>query len=189
MKRKHFLVLHEKAWMKNELTPNKRVDKHCTFVFATRNFKDAKYIETKDGTKIDEAWFLQHMIPMADLKPYDGLVLILEGERLKGRNGVHTKKLYNNKRFSFIQIEAKKGWYRTWKEKHNALTNAMEWIMVYTKSRKAGNIKQIVYTFDHEIGHALSWLYGINDILHAMVRAKRWEEYWDIMDGLQKFQK
>lgn len=177
--RKHYLVFHEKSWMKNELVPNKRTEPHCSFVFAQRDFKEAKYIETKEGTKIDENWILKNMASIEYLKAYDGLVIILDGEKLGGRHGLHTKKTYNNRRFSLIQMEAKKGWYREWKQRKDKT-----WWLDLTRRRSKETIKQIVYTFEHEIGHSLSWLHALTDTLHTFVRLKQWELWWESLQNV-----
>lgn len=174
---KSYLVLYEKRWMKNELVPNRRLDKHCRFMFAERSFKEAKYIETKEGTKIDENWIQKNLASQEYLKPYDGLILILEGEKLGGRHGVHTKKIYNGRRFSLIQMEAKRGWYRQWRESYKDGT----WSLEMTRRRSKEAYKQIQYTFDHEIGHSLSYLHGIVDTLHTFIKQKRYEEWWKEM--------
>lgn len=174
--KKHYLVLHEKAWMKNELVPNRRLEPFCTFVFGTRDFSRAPYIKTKEGSKIDEAWLLKFVGGTDYLKGYDGLVVMLEGERLAGRNGVHTKKTYNGRRFSMIQMEAKRGVYRVWEEE-----KGKTWTMASTKRRTKDAVKQVVYTFDHEIAHSLAWLYGFTCHLHTFIKQKRYEDWWAII--------
>lgn len=171
---KRFLVFYEKEWQKNELTAFKRLDSRINCVYAKRDFKDAKYIETKEGSKIDEAWLLRTgVLNQGYIDSYDGLVIVLEGERLKGRNGVHTKKTYNGKRFSLIQMEAKKGVYRTWKQNKDKT-----WYL--DSVRRRGDYKQILYTFEHEIGHALCWLKGVYDSLHLFVKHKNYELWWEV---------
>ena len=172
---KRFLVFYEREWQKNELTSFKRLDSRITCVFAQRDFKDAKYIETKAGTKIDEAWLLKNGLSESYIKAYDGLVIVLEGERLKGRHGVHTKKTYFGKKFSIIQMEAKKGQYRKWKQKRDNT-----WYLEITKRRDKESYKQILYTFEHEMGHALCWLKGIYDSLHTYVKYRNYELWWKV---------
>jgi len=178
---KKYLVLYEQSWMKNELTSSKqlkaRLKNTCIFDYTRDNFKNAEYVETKEGVKIADQWVADQFIDEKLVAKYDGIIFVLEGERLKGRHGVHIKKTYFNKRFSIIQMEAKRGWYRVWKQKfENGL-----WELLTTRSRKNGNYKQIIYTFEHEIGHSLCWLYGIHDILHTYVNLKKYEEWWQMM--------
>lgn len=173
---KRFLVLYEKSWHKNELTAFKRLDDkiHCTY--AQRDFRNAPSTETKEGTKLDENWIYKNVLQAHGyINSYDGLVLVLDGERLNGRHGVHTKKTYNGKKFSLIQMEAKKGYYRKWEQNKDKT-----WYLTLTKRRSGSDYKQILYTFEHEIGHALCWLKGVYDTLHTYVKYKRYELWWQV---------
>lgn len=174
--KKHYLVLYEKSWMKNELIPNLRTEPYCTYVFKQRDFKKAKYVETKEGSKIDDIWMRQYVIDDSVLKTFDGVAVLFDGNRLNGRNGVHIKKTYDGKKFSIIQVEGRKGWYRTWR--HSVEKN---WYFAFTRSRSQGAYKALVYTFEHEIGHSLCWLYGITDTLHLFVKGRGWEAWWGMM--------
>lgn len=174
--KKNILVLYEKSWMKNELTPNKRTDPYCAYTFRQRDFTDAKYIQTKEGSKIDDNWMRQYVIDDSVIKTFDGVAVILEGDRLNGRNGVHIKKTYNGKKFSIMQIEGRKGWYRNWSQKKDK-----SWHLTFTKSRSDGAYKSIVYTFEHEVGHCLCWLHGIADALHLFIKGRSWESWWAAM--------
>ena len=171
---KTFLVFHEKNWMKNELDPVHRAKKSARFVFARYDFRDAPIIKTKQGNKIDDNWLRREFKQYIDA--YDGIFVLLDGERLKGRHGLHSKKRYHGKRFSVVQMECKKGMYREWEQRRNKT-----WYLKLTKRRKKGSIKQIVYTFEHELGHALCWLNQRFDTLHLFVRYKKWELWWDVM--------
>lgn len=168
--------------MANELTGKKAlretVTKHCSFDFKPDNFKKAEYVETKEGVKIADQWVADQFIDAKFVDKYDGIILVLEGERLKGRHGVHIKKTYFNKRFSIIQMEAKRGYYREWKKK-------TVWELIMTKRRR-NNYKQIIYTFEHEIGHSLCWLHNIYDMLHMQVNLKRYEYWWELMKVILK---
>lgn len=173
---KRFLVLYEREWQKNELTAFKRLDGKINCTYAQRDFRKVPSIKTKTGTKLDETWIYNNLLKNNGyIEAYDGLVMVLEGERLNGRHGVHTKKTYNGKRFSLVQMEAKKGWYRKWKKKNDGT-----WYLEMTKKRSKDTYKQILYTFEHEIGHALCWLKGVFDTLHTYVKYKNYELWWQV---------
>lgn len=174
--KKHYLVFYEENWMKNELIPNKRTDPYCTYVFRKRDFRKAKYVENKDGSKIDDNWMRQYVIDDSVVKDFDGVAVIFDGERINGRNGVHIKKTYDGKKFSIIQVEGRKGWYRKWKQKEDK-----SWHLVFTRSRANGAYKSLLYTFEHEIGHSLCWLHGIVDSLHIFVKGRSFEAWWGVM--------
>lgn len=174
---KNYLVVYEKAWHKNEsLSPrikNFIKKKVLKLTFLKTSFKAAPYVETQEGTKISESWLLSQF----DTSGYQGLIVILEGERLNGRNGVHIKKTKGLERFSIIQIEAKKRIYRNW-----ALNELGDWFLESLHKKTKGAYKQIQYTFEHEIGHSLCYLHFVYDTLHIYVKNKNYETWWNLMD-------
>lgn len=173
---KRYLVLYEKQWMKGELLTDrmKRLVKagRLEFVYERRSFKDAPKIKTKEGTKIDDNWIRSNV----DDRGYHGVVVVLDGEQLDGRHGLHSKKLSKgNARYSVIQMEAKKGQYRVWDQKKSG-----DWYLKITKRRSKDSYKQLQYTFEHEIGHSLKYLSFQFDTLHLYVRFKNYDLWWNV---------
>lgn len=171
--KKRYLVLHDADWHKNEL-PTVRSKKYATFIFQKHSFDKAPMTSTADGTKIADAY----MMSLVDTSKHDldGVIAVLDGNRLNGRNGVHVKKtLADGRKFSIMQVEARRGVYRVWKKKPDNT-----WFLDSTKRRGKESYKQIQYTFDHEIGHSLCWLNGVIDTLHTFVLNKAYELWWQV---------
>ena len=165
---KNFLVLYDQNWIKNEL-PTPRSKQYCKLTFRQVSFKDVPMQETKEGTKVADTWIM----PQVNTQMFDGVILVMHGDKLNGRNGVHIKKTGARGRFSIMQVEAKRGVYRVWKQHKDGT-----WFLNSTRRRFKDGYKQIQYTFDHEIGHALKYLRYQVDDLHIHVSKKQYEEWW-----------
>lgn len=162
---KNLLVLYDQSWIKNEL-PTPRSLKYAKLTFRQVSFKDAPMQETKEGTKIADTWIM----PQVNTQMFDGVVLAMNGDKLNGRNGVHIKKIGARGRFSILQVEAKRGVYRSWKQNKDGT-----WFL---ESSRKGSYKQLEYTFDHELGHCIKYQRFEPDDLHTHVSRKEYEEWW-----------
>lgn len=173
---KHFLVIYEKPWIKNELTSDRklkqRLGKHCAFTYQQQDLRRAPMITKNGKSNLDGNWLRQNVTTNATTAKYDGVAILFNGKRLQGRHGVHFKKTYQGKQFSLIEMNCQQGWYRQWEQRPNRL-----WFLAMTRRREAP-YKQVTYTFEHEIGHALAWLHNIHDSLHTFVNIKMYEDWW-----------
>lgn len=168
MLKRRYIVFYDQDWQQKTL-PTPRSKKYATFTFVKMSFKKAPMIKTKKGTKIDDQWLMK----LVDTKKYDGIIAVIDGNALEGRNGVHTKHYIFARPFSVIQIEAKKRVWRMWQQKLDGL-----WSLVSVPTKRLGDYWQIEYTFDHELGHSLKFLNRQFDDLHAYVNRKQFEEWW-----------
>lgn len=168
-----YLVLYEKSYMKNRGITD-RCLQHGTFKRQEyrQGFKDAPMETTKEGTQIRRDYLMN--LQGVDLTGYDGLIVMLDGDRLKGRHGVHFKMTRNSRPFSLIQTECHRGYVRCWKQKKDKT-----WELEMVRKRR-GDYDQIEYTFEHELGHSKAFLSGKPDTLHTFVQHRAYELWWTV---------
>lgn len=165
---KHLLVLYDQDWILKEL-PTTISAKYSKLTYRKVSFKNAPMQETVEGTKITNAWMMEQV----NTGIFDGVVAVMNGNKLNGRNGLHVKEKGHRGRFSVMQVEAVRGMYRVWKQRKDDT-----WFLESTRRKTKGAYKQIQYTFDHELGHLLKYQrYEIDD-LHTHVSKKQYEEWW-----------
>jgi len=166
---KKFLVLYDQEWIRREI-PTPTSSKFCVLVFRKVCFKAAPMQVTKAGTKIADSWLMEQVNPML----FDGVAAVMNGNRLKGRHGVHIKQMSSLGRFSIMQVEAHQNVYRVWKQLADGT-----WKLNATNRKTKGAYVQVQYTFEHEIGHAIKYLRNETDDLHSYVAKKQYKEWWD----------
>ena len=166
--KKNFLILYDQSWIQTAL-PTKRSQQYAIFTFRQVSFKNAPLETTKEGSKIADWWLMEQVNPQI----FDGVIAVMNGNRLNGRNGVHIKKTSIRGRFSIMQVEARRGAYRYWVQGKDG-----KWFLAETKRKKKDAYPQLEYTFDHEIGHCLKYQAYEIDTLHTFVQNKMYEAFW-----------
>lgn len=156
----NILVLYDEGYIKKRV-PTKRAKKHANFTFKKMSFKNAP-MESKDRY-IDRKWL------RGFVGEYDGVVAVVDGNKLKNVYGNCIK--LDGK--IVMQVESQEKLYRKWKK------SGLTWKLVSSKSK--ADYKQLEYTFDHELGHALCRYYNKTDFLHQFISLKKYEDWWDYM--------
>ena len=154
----NYLVLYNKDYIKDRLEQlvSGRLSKYAKFTFQ-------KYDRS---VSFNIKWLRENF----DIQNYDGFCIVKDGEWLDGKFGVHHTLFDNGRRISLIEVESFEKKYRKWS------LGIGGWKL---KLSNKGEYRQLEYTFEHEVGHSLTFLHKILDTLHLFIKAKLYEKWWD----------
>lgn len=160
-----YYVLYDQKWIRDRLPTKTTGDE-----FRFKKIKKPP-IDNFEGQEVFDIFQLIQLTPAG----YDGVICVMSGDNLKekGKNlyGKHYKRWKNGKKFSVMMVDGLKG-SRNWK------LGLGGWYLGYS-NRKRGDYPMLEYTFDHEIGHSWAWIKGKTDFLHAFVKLKRYDYFWN----------
>ena len=156
------LILYESK--KPQVT--ERMKKYAEFTYKKIDLKNFPTLKQPDGDIVIDYQYLFDFITNED-----GVMAVVKGDKLRGVFGTYIN--YRGKHI--LQVEDNKG-YRKWKQ--NRITRL--WSLKL--SRRRGDYPATQYTMEHELGHALCNHYRERDDLHAFVKFKRYDEWWDTKD-------